>query len=935
MRILAIRGANLASLEGEFELDLAEGPLARAGVFAICGPTGAGKSTLLDAMCLALFDAVPRLVGASRVRIGREDEDEAERLTASDSRWILRKGVGSGFAEVDFLGVDRRRYRARWELRRAHGRANGKLQSTGMSLVDLDDARTVAGDRKTDVKRAIEEKLGLTFDQFRRSVLLAQNDFAAFLDADAKERAGLLERMTGTEIYGLISIEAHERAVREREELRRLEERASYYTLLSDEERAELEQRAEALGQSAAREQKRMREAESALRWYAQLEGLREEEESARREKERVERQLALAESKRRQVEAYESALPLRPFLEALDRARAELLAREGELALAAEAHAAAEARAETARQAHGEAAAEAERAERALTESAPALAEARVLDGQLARLREELAAAERRRAAREADLATREEKLRSLERTMADARAEADRARAWLEAHPAAGALAERWDRTEARLERLAELAREERAHVDERLAMERALSERRAQRDAHAAVYAEAERARREASTRYEEALAAARAAPSEALTEVRSRCMSRHTALERMLGVAELAERAADDARRLRDEAERAAVEAERAERAAKEAADERARVWARLEEARRTRDRLRSTLDLAGRRAELVDGEPCPLCGATEHPYAHAAPAVERLLAAQDERTSELEAELSSLHQREADQRRAAAMHRDAERKAREEAGKRSADLAEARERYAELARTLATDGAPWPEELPSAARPANAWGPLLANVGGAADGPLLDAAARAALEAARDEAERTLRALDEEERARRACEREAEERREALERARAAAAQASEALSASERECTELARKIEELDARIAAIRERAAAIADELAPELSPLPAWRERLAQDPALLLSEARREVEARREKTAALEAAERRARELAPALEAAREQRDAARHELDDARGAHDALARALQEKQRARDALLGGRDADAHEAALRAA
>ena len=59
MRVLAIRGRNLASLEGEFSIDFTEEPLASAGIFAISGPTGAGKSTLLDAMCLA-FSPVRR-----------------------------------------------------------------------------------------------------------------------------------------------------------------------------------------------------------------------------------------------------------------------------------------------------------------------------------------------------------------------------------------------------------------------------------------------------------------------------------------------------------------------------------------------------------------------------------------------------------------------------------------------------------------------------------------------------------------------------------------------------------------------------------------------------------------------------------------------------------------------------------------------------------
>jgi exonuclease SbcC len=61
MQVLTIRGCNLASLAGEFEIDLAAEPLAGAGLFAITGDTGSGKSTLLDALCLALYGTFPRL----------------------------------------------------------------------------------------------------------------------------------------------------------------------------------------------------------------------------------------------------------------------------------------------------------------------------------------------------------------------------------------------------------------------------------------------------------------------------------------------------------------------------------------------------------------------------------------------------------------------------------------------------------------------------------------------------------------------------------------------------------------------------------------------------------------------------------------------------------------------------------------------------------
>ena len=61
MKILALRGENLASIQHPFEIDFVNSILGESGLFAITGKTGAGKSTLLDAICLALYDRIPRL----------------------------------------------------------------------------------------------------------------------------------------------------------------------------------------------------------------------------------------------------------------------------------------------------------------------------------------------------------------------------------------------------------------------------------------------------------------------------------------------------------------------------------------------------------------------------------------------------------------------------------------------------------------------------------------------------------------------------------------------------------------------------------------------------------------------------------------------------------------------------------------------------------
>lgn len=100
MKILAIRGKNLASLAGEFEVDFTVEPLKNAGIFAITGSTGSGKSTLLDALCLALFDSTPRMTKARESKVELADVRN-KTIAQSDSRSVLRRGTAEGYAEVD------------------------------------------------------------------------------------------------------------------------------------------------------------------------------------------------------------------------------------------------------------------------------------------------------------------------------------------------------------------------------------------------------------------------------------------------------------------------------------------------------------------------------------------------------------------------------------------------------------------------------------------------------------------------------------------------------------------------------------------------------------------------------------------------------------------------------------------------------------------
>jgi exonuclease SbcC len=173
----------------------------------------------------------------TRAAVGRAGDEAAQQVKYDDVRCILRHGTGSGFAEIEFVGQDGKRYRSRWEVRRARERANGNLQAQTIILTDV-ESNTPIGANKRETLAAVVERVGLSFQQFRRSVLLAQGDFDAFVRSNAKDRAELLEKITGTEIYAAISKATYERASREQRDLVELERRLQDFEPLSNEDRA-------------------------------------------------------------------------------------------------------------------------------------------------------------------------------------------------------------------------------------------------------------------------------------------------------------------------------------------------------------------------------------------------------------------------------------------------------------------------------------------------------------------------------------------------------------------------------------------------------------------------------------------------------------------------------------------------------------------------
>lgn len=246
MKILAIRLKNLTSIEGTVEVDFTAEPLCSAGIFAISGPTGAGKSTLLDALCLALYDKAPRFA-ASVESVNLADVGD-NRINQSDVRNLLRRGTSDGYAEVDFLGVDGHRYRSCWSVRRTRNKVSGSLQPQMMEVKELDTGKEFQGTKK-ELLAQLVELIGLTYEQFTRTVLLAQNDFATFLKSKGAAKAELLEKLTGTGVYSFISQEVFARNKAAQEEVALIHNKMSVIELIPEEEQLALQKEKELLAE--------------------------------------------------------------------------------------------------------------------------------------------------------------------------------------------------------------------------------------------------------------------------------------------------------------------------------------------------------------------------------------------------------------------------------------------------------------------------------------------------------------------------------------------------------------------------------------------------------------------------------------------------------------------------------------------------------------
>ncbi len=231
MRLLKLRFQNINSLAGEYEIDFTNAVLAQSGIFAIVGPTGSGKTSILDAVSLALYGETPRT--AERPEESKDKAAECQ---------VLTKNRTECYAQVIFEAHGKT-WLSRWS--RGYGPRSKKLAAEKVELALLsspdDEAGRIVAEKITDWKAAVTWLLGMDFAGFTRCVLLAQGAFAKLLRAKVDERASILERITGTELYSEIGRTVYRKEAEDKARVERLEAALAGAAPLSDEARGALE----------------------------------------------------------------------------------------------------------------------------------------------------------------------------------------------------------------------------------------------------------------------------------------------------------------------------------------------------------------------------------------------------------------------------------------------------------------------------------------------------------------------------------------------------------------------------------------------------------------------------------------------------------------------------------------------------------------------
>ena len=610
MIIQKLRFANLNSLQGEWEIDFTRPEYLSDGLFAITGPTGSGKSTILDAICLALYGQTPRL----------------GRITKSSNE-IMSRHAGDCFAEVIFANATGA-YRVHWSQHRSRHKRGGELQAQKHEISDVASG-VVIQTKLQETLLEVEARTGMDFDRFTRSMMLAQGAFAKFLLADADQRAPVLEQITGTGIYSMISMKVHERRRDEQSRLERLQLECEGIRLLGDEELREREAERVTCIEKERELSVEVERDSAALRWLREIARLEEELAAIGGEAAALDAERDAFRADAERLRLARNAAAVEPLHAVLKLKREQLRRDSEELTVKESARPEAERQQQKAEERHEAAVQELASAQEIAASTRPLIAQARQLDAAIESKRHE---AERRK--RESD--TLEERRGRLDADGAAASVSVESAgrelqqlRVWQEAHGADASLVGAMSGIRHAFEELRPAAEREQEAASGIATVQQAIEQLQ---DESAAIELEAkasqaalDEARRALDERKSSFTAQLGGSTLKELRDQLDLLRERRRLLEEIVALYKSGKELLPKIKELGENIE--ALESRQAEASrklehARELLAHAEREAAAEEKLARMADRVRS---LEEERRRLVAGQPCPLCGSVRHPF----------------------------------------------------------------------------------------------------------------------------------------------------------------------------------------------------------------------------------------------------------------------------------------------------------------------
>jgi len=204
---------------------------------------------------------------------------------------------------------------------------NGKLLGKPVETVRLKNLSTgvIIAETKTTCDEKIAEITQLNYDQFLRSVMLAQGEFAAFLSAKNSEKGLLLQQIAGDEIYRKIGETLKKRISDEKKILEQIKSKINTDDLLNEEVAKQLEIEKNQLIESQTTLNADLKKIEVVLKWYEQVNKLQLQKQKIEADKLQLELDIEQNTIVFQQLEKHEAAEPIKVTLTEVVRLEQEI----------------------------------------------------------------------------------------------------------------------------------------------------------------------------------------------------------------------------------------------------------------------------------------------------------------------------------------------------------------------------------------------------------------------------------------------------------------------------------------------------------------------------------------------------------------------------------------------------------------------------------